>query len=86
MKFKNPIYVIRDVDFHRSVTYYRLNRGFRFAELTQNITRFWDKDEAETIAKSLVFRSGLDGEILENYFYVDEQDGDKDIKHQYIPR
>ena len=87
MKFKNPIYVIRDRDFHRSVTYYRVSGGYSFAIFSQNISRFWDRNEAENIAKSLIFRSGLDNSILlEGYFYVDEQDGDAKIKMQFIPQ
>ena len=86
MKFKNPIYVIRDRDFHRSVTYYRVSGGYSFASFSQNISRFWNRDEAENIAKLLICRSGLNGKILEDYFYVDEQDGDAKIQVQFIPR
>lgn len=86
MRFKKPIYVIRDRDFNRSVTYHRLTRGYSFAELSQNITRFWNRDEAETIAKSLIIRDGYSSEISDNYFYVDEQNSDADIKHRYMTR
>lgn len=85
MKFKNPIYVIRDRHFHRQVTYYRQNGGYSFANLSQNVSRFWDEDEAKIIMSTLIMKDN-DGNVYKDYFYLDEQDGDKDIKHQYISR